>query len=453
MKEITNNNIKYKTGLKNIDIILGKGFEKGKLSTISGYTKRSKNMEYYELFEKLEGIKGRKDKEELIKENWSEELKQIFIRVFDYNRQSYTNKIMKLSDFGTVNDFTHEQQTVCFSRDIVKLFDYMSVSGSACNINKHMVAWYLDHINEVQAKWDKRILQKDLKIGISENSLNKIYDDFIPTFEVMLCKAVENVDDLVFPIIAQPKLDGMRCVMVDGVLISRNGRTIPNTNLLKHLSDLLKETNYVFDGELYSHELTFNEIMSQVMNEDVELHPSIKYTIYDTMTKSEWKAQKCETEYNSRWQRIYSFTHTKSNCVWIGGKIINSTVELNDYYQECLSEGYEGIMVKGLKGLYEWKRVKQKIMGKIKPSETHDLKIINFEEGRGRNEKSLGALICDFGGISVKVGGGYDDEQRKEFWADRANLLGRWIEAKCQEVTPDGSLRFPIFVRFRDSKD
>lgn len=410
-------------------------------------------MFYYELFEKLESMSGRKDKENLIKENWSEDLKQIFIRVFDYNRQSYTNKIMKLSDFGTVNDFTHEQQTICLSRDIVKLFDYMNASGSACNVNKHMVAWYLDHINEVQAKWDKRILKKDLKIGISESSLNKMYDDFIPTFEVMLCKTVESVDNLVFPIIAQPKLDGMRCVMIDGMLISRNGRTVPNTNLIKHLSNLLKETNYVFDGELYSHELTFNDIMSQVMNDDAELHPSIKYTVYDTMTKSEWEAQKCNTIYNDRWQRITSFVANQPNCEWIGGKVCSSVIELNDYYQECLANKYEGIMVKGRNGLYGWKRVDQSIMGKIKPSEEYDCKIIDIKEGTGKYEKNFGAFIVDNNGVSVNVGSGYTDEERNKFWSQKADLLGQWISVKCQEVTPDGSLRFPVFVRLRDSKD
>jgi len=402
-------------------------------------------MYYYELFEKLEGTSGRKDKEKLIQENWSEKLKQIFLRVYDFNRQSYTNKFIKEEISRQTREFY----------DIIEIFDFLNEKGSANNESRNEIFWYLKNTseNKICQKWDKRILLKNLKIGISEKTLNKLFGNFIPTFEVMLANKVEKIDKLEFPIIAQPKLDGIRCLKIKKSLIGRNGKSISNEKLYEYLKDVFNEENYIFDGELYSHELTFNDILSQINSDNKELHPSIKYTTYDLLTLDEWKNKKCETNYNDRWMKIKNFINSKENCEWIGGIVCESLKQLNEYYEKCLSDGYEGIMVKDPKGKYEWKRVKQHIMGKIKPTEDFDLIIKDFQEGEGRNEKSLGAFICDFNGISVKVGSGFDDKQRKEFWENKNNLLNTWITVKAQEITKDGSLRFPVFVRIRDNKE
>jgi DNA ligase-1 len=404
-------------------------------------------MNYCELFEKLESISGRKDKEKLIKENWSEELKQIFLRVYDYNRQSYTNKFI---DFSTTDHNEIEDRDF---KNIVELFDHLNEQGSASNLNKYYVWSYLDDLkNDLQYKWDKKILTKDLKIGVSEKTLNKLFEPFIPTFEVMLAKKVENIDELKFPLIVQPKLDGIRCLKVGKALIGRNGKAIANEKLQELLKNLIKEENYIFDGELYSHELTFNDILSQINSDSKELHPSIKYVVYDLLTKQEWEKQKCETNYSTRWVRIKSFVNLKQNCEWIGGIEVNNVFELKEYYEKCLSEDYEGVMVKSPEGRYEWKRVKENVMGKIKPSETFDCRIVDIKQGSGKYENNFGAFIVDFDGVRVNVGSGYSDLQRKEFWNKKELLINKWIEVKAQEKTVDGSLRFPIFLRIRDDK-
>jgi DNA ligase-1 len=94
---------------------------------------------------------------------------------------------------------------------------------------------------------------------------------------------------------------------------------------------------------------------------------------------------------------------------------------------------------------------------KWKPTITVDLNIVGFEEGTGRNQGRLGALICegeDNGRrIFVNVGSGLRDGDRDEFWSGRADLLDRVVEVEADAVTQnqDGtySLRFPRFVRFR----
>jgi DNA ligase-1 len=81
-----------------------------------------------------------------------------------------------------------------------------------------------------------------------------------------------------------------------------------------------------------------------------------------------------------------------------------------------------------------------------------------MENGTGKYENVLGNLICeDEEGNLVKVGSGFSDNQREEYWNERNELIGNIVEIQYQEVTKNKngtkSLRFPVFVRFRDDKD
>jgi DNA ligase-1 len=88
------------------------------------------------------------------------------------------------------------------------------------------------------------------------------------------------------------------------------------------------------------------------------------------------------------------------------------------------------------------------------------LEVTNVEEGTGRNEGRLGALVCsgidDGKTIVVNVGSGFSDSDRIEFWADRDSVIGQIVEVRADAITQnqDGtySLRFPRFLRFRGFK-
>jgi DNA ligase-1 len=124
---------------------------------------------------------------------------------------------------------------------------------------------------------------------------------------------------------------------------------------------------------------------------------------------------------------------------------------------ETLAAGYEGIMIKDPDAPYETKRTSAWL--KIKPVITVDLVIIGMEEGTGKYAGMLGALVCegeDAGKkIRTNVGSGITDEQRKEMWEKREELIGEIVEIKADTITKDRtddeffSLRFPRFERFR----
>jgi DNA ligase-1 len=128
------------------------------------------------------------------------------------------------------------------------------------------------------------------------------------------------------------------------------------------------------------------------------------------------------------------------------------------FNKEALKNNYEGIMIKDLDAKYVCKRHAAWL--KQKPFIEVSLEVTNVEEGTGRNEGRLGALVCsgvdDGKTIVVNVGSGFSDNDRIEFWADRDSVIGQIVEVRADAITQnqDGtySLRFPRFLRFRGFK-
>ena len=70
--------------------------------------------------------------------------------------------------------------------------------------------------------------------------------------------------EIKFPCYVQPKLDGVRCVIVRNKLYSRNGNIFPS---LPHIEEELKKynkNNLILDGELYTDDINFEKIVGLV---------------------------------------------------------------------------------------------------------------------------------------------------------------------------------------------
>ena len=87
-----------------------------------------------------------------------------------------------------------------------------------------------------------------------------------------------------------------------------------------------------------------------------------------------------------------------------------------------------------------------------------DLEIVGYEEGSGKLAETLGALIVKYKNNEVKVGTGFSDDQRFEFWSKKEDLIGKICEVKYKEISSDKntgleSLQFPVFIQIRKDKN
>ena len=318
----------------------------------------------------------------------------------------------------------------------------------------------------------RRVLIKDLRCGITSKTINKIVGNSewkIPVFEVQLATDSKgHPKKLVGEVMIEPKLDGVRTIAIltkDNVqLFSRNGKLFNNfpqieQELKKLCATATQRGGVVIDGEITGK--SFQELMRGATRKDHVAADSV-FNVFDTMSLVEFKQGHSNRTQKDRLVALESLVNRvqMTNVVMVKGKQLNLDNEqdhkfMAQYANDCVAEGYEGIMIKKLDAPYECKR--STFWMKWKPVITVDLEVVDIEEGTGRNAGRLGALVCEGVDedrtIRVNVGSGLSDSDRDDFWTRKDSLVGYVVEVKADAVTQnqDGtySLRFPRFERFR----
>lgn len=296
----------------------------------------------------------------------------------------------------------------------------------------------------------------------------------------MLAASMENskgeqmtFSDLSYPLLASIKLDGIRCLRVNGQTLSRSFKQIPNKYVQATMSNLLDG----LDGELVTYNVdgsvrTFNEIQSDIMSEDGE--PNFKFEVFDYVKDSLDKAYI---------DRIKDLLNLKlpNYCTLIIPEQINSTQELELYEENAIAQGHEGIMTRNPKGSYKCGRAtfKSQDLIKVKRFVDSEAIIIGFEEKlRNENEAevdelghtkrssakaglvpagTLGTLLVrdvkdgrEFGIGTYK---GLKKEDLKEIWDNQPKYLGKIVKYQYQLVGTKDNPRIPSFQGFRDERD
>jgi|TARA_Y100000034_G_scaffold121132_1_gene164976 DNA ligase-1 len=327
--------------------------------------------------------------------------------------------------------------------------------------------------------WYRRILIKDLKCGVSEKTINNVVkktkrsDLKIPTFNCMLAHDSANHEKkMIGKKFLDYKLDGVRVITIilNGVvtMYSRNGKQFINFGHIEtELENLLGKESYeggiVLDGEMVSS--SFQALMKQVHRKDNVEATDAQYALFDILPLDEFQKGVSTLGCRARHKQLLETIPESSDNMFVVEKIECDldTAEgqkiFSDYNKVAIDKGFEGIMIKDVDALYECKR--SHFMLKAKPFIEVSLKIVDTEEGTGRNVGKLGALICegkdDGKFIKVNVGSGLSDDQRDSFWAVKDTLIGEIAEVRADAITQnqdsdDYSLRFPRFKTFRGFK-
>lgn len=285
------------------------------------------------------------------------------------------------------------------------------------------------------------------------------------TFKPMLASPVEDTAALTYPLLASPKLDGIRCIIIGGKVYSRKLKLIPN----KLVQALFGRPEYEFyDGELIvgpsNAKDVYHRTYSGVMSEDGE--PDVRFYVFDHIARVE--DGYLDRSYNLKGDyRVEVLEQTP----------IHSEDALLCYEEQVLKEGYEGVMVRAVNAPYKYGRstTKQGWLLKLKRFVDDEAEIVGVEElmhnaneattdELGHTKRSthqaglvgrdtLGALVCVKDGIKFNIGTGFTADQREALWAIRDSLPGMFAKFKHFQIGAKEAPRFPVFLGLRDPID
>ena len=318
----------------------------------------------------------------------------------------------------------------------------------------------------------RRILIKDLRCGVSEKTVNKAAPGTVPVFTCSLAHdSAKHEKKMVGKKQIEIKLDGVRVITIirgnKVEMFSRNGKQFHNFgHIIAEIETVIKDHPVpyplVLDGEVMS--ANFQDLMKQVHRKDGKQSTDAVLHLFDTiplgcfMSGSWDKPQSFRSLITKHW--VQDHTSVLQHVQALDWEDVDlDTPEGQERFvalnKAAVDGGYEGVMIKDVDAPYECKRTHAWL--KAKPFIEVTLEVVDVEEGTGRNEGRLGAIVCegvdDGKTISVNVGSGFTDVHRDDYWDHRDALVGNLVEVRADAVTQnqDGtySLRFPRFKTFR----
>ena len=402
----------------------------------------------------------------------NETLREVVRLALDPFTQFYQRKIPK---YDTITDRNSEH--ACDLDQAIANLYYLSSREVTGNAAIAHLTYILAGLPADDAKVIERIIDKSLDCGVQVSTANDVWPGLIKEYPCMLCSPFEQklVDKIKFPAYAQMKMDGMRfnAIVREGKVEfrSRNGKEILLLgHLEKEFAALAGDVDCVFDGELlvmlegdhqFADRQTGNGILNKANKGTIsEAEASLVHaTVWDVIPYLYFTDGHCPVPYSKRFSSLsdlVSAQSSKDKRIWlVSSEIVETYEKAQEIFNEYLSLGYEGIILKDGSGIWEDKRAKHQI--KFKGELECDLKIVAIEEGTGKYAGLLGAIVCESadGVVKVNVGSGFNDAHRKTL--KEKDLLGKIVavkyNARIKNKQGDESLFLPIFIEVRDDKD
>jgi DNA ligase-1 len=352
----------------------------------------------------------------------------------------------------------------------IALLEVLNSRTLTGNKAREAVEVAMSQFDALGQKWCERLLWRNLRCGVSATTINKIWPESIVPFAVSLAESLTTqgvngdfkiVDMINYPVRVEAKLDGLRCIAVKSrgevTMFTRSGTLLETMPKIKAAIEALPYDNFVLDGEAMGDD--WNESASVLMSSKTKKDDSnIKYHVFDYVPLEAWQSQKSELHYRGRLLdlQLTIGDPTGKPFKYVKSTVANNETELRDFYNECLTEGYEGVMIKDMQATYQWKR--SDAILKMKPVATEEGVIVGWHEANEKTKRAGqfgGFHVLTKNGVVTKVGGGYTDALKKQIQSEGPdNYIGRVAEVEHQPpFTNDGKLRFPVFSRFRDPTD
>jgi len=323
----------------------------------------------------------------------------------------------------------------------------------------------------------RRILMRDLRIGVAGKTFNKIWKDAVPSTPYMRCASfsAKSLKKIKFPCYSEVKMDGMYvAITVRGTgseveYTSRNSQ--PKAFNLKATDDALNQFAdengaYVITGEALLVDKDENYLDREVGNgilESDDCKPeNIRFVVWDYIPLVDYIAGSSDMTMVDRRAFLDSLiTHTlRYNGVFSINQVIGVSCstyeEAVEHAKHVMTAGGEGTIIKNKK--MRWKNGNSPDQVKVKAIAECDLIVVDIQEGKGKYKGCVGSLICESSDGLLSVGvSGMSDALRKKYFEERDDVIGKVISVKFNDVLYNEqngkhSLFLPRMVELRSDK-
>ena len=413
-------------------------------------------QEVLSIMNQIASTSGRNDKETILKKNQSnEKLKDVFY--FVYNTYILTGLSTK-----KINKKTKEKGNTFNNFEDMKNYILKHNTGT-----DHDIATVQNFIKnqpiELQDFY-KKVFTKDLKIGITSGTLNKVYGkDFIPEFDVMLAKKFEEHSHKIKGnFVVTEKIDGNRIIVIkdNGIVKSFTRQGNQYEGLEEIESDIvnLPLDNIVFDGELIADTQgstieVYAETTSKARSKGAN-KTGLLFHIFDVLPLDEFQKGMSKDKCIDRKHKLSSIFENNSlpHCREVKPLYIGSDLsKVNIWMEYANKNGWEGLMV-NLDSPYVCKR--SDYILKVKVFNEADVRVLNVLEGTGKNVNRLGSITIQFehkGQLyECNCGSGFNDEERDLYWKNTELIVGKIVTIGYFEISKNQQdesygLRFPTW--------
>ena len=418
--------------------------------------------------EKIRLLEGLKDKE--IEMDVIIDLVLSNLKNFQFSEETLYYPAMS----GTLN-----KQEKTFDQ-FLELCEKLSSRAISGNDRINETTDFLYACNALHVKWYRRILLKNLRIGIGAELFARVFSHTPIPYKVMLAKPFKDIKDPDSEIKpgfwAERKVDGFRLL----TFVERNSIEYWSRNMLSYtqfignffdpiIRSLGDRCNgFVLDGELFNGNISDTQALRRD-NVGPDLVKRLKYYLFDIIPIGDFRNQKCDIPQATRKQLLTSLLANYTGDVLINmpHEEITSIEEVQRLTDKYISEGFEGSIIKDPNCPYQFgKRTCAWV--KVKRFYTLDLRCTRLERSttmrkveynkKGEkigmsNELTLGKIFVEYGGVETGVGSGFTQVQRDK-WIDKPDdIIGKIVEVSYQEIGKLGGLRFPVFKMIRVDKD
>ena len=247
-----------------------------------------------------------------------------------------------------------------------------------------------------------------------------------------------------FPCYIQGKLDGIRClVKIRNGKIEIVSRKNKKFESLQHLESSFGEIlgDYVLDGELYSDELTFQEIASAVKRDEPnDLSEKIKVVFYDMIS---------DRDYEKRFEALKLIVANLDYADVVPYDICSRSENVDKYLERYIDKGYEGVMLRNFSGPYKVNG-RSKDLQKYKKFIDDEFLLVDIVEGTGKFA-GMGIWVCEDSDNKIfRATPKCDESQKREYLKNKYDYIGKKVTVRYFELTDKGIPRFPIGIEVRN---